>query len=484
MALVSMSDTADYFPYPDEADRVDYAVVPADNLHTRSVGPASSFMFGRLIRVDIKGVTHVVLPPAFEKDLDNTDIHWEPCPVRGNVWANEELVDAVGENLTHEAAVAHEETYRPDPGDKIRHSALGLRPVPLCKVTHLYNIEGLGFDKALEFMARVTSTDTPPRPEVPMQVDDGPTDDSTPQGKANDKCKPKSSANAPDSTGTQPDPGVGTSETAASQEVETIETVGEADTAYQAEEGEALEKAPSEDITPNQVKELLHGLMRKSTILDDCRNRVRSAVSKAVAERMKAMFKPFTGYIEDMGHEVSSWHAGILSVCPQMVDCSYEKYRENSSLIHEKTNAFYERARALNKTLDANVHPTPSAGDGSGISDAEADADNDPFQAEIPNIMTDVEKSVEKYANEMAKKVLEYTGGADISSYLGHIFSTGLNFQTSMWQLVTFEAVYLPMVMREQLRRDASTLRIFVECLPTLAPCAIPPPPFPTASAI
>ena len=52
-----------------------------------------------------------------------------------------------------------------------------------------------------------------------------------------------------------------------------------------------------------------------------------------------------------------------------------------------------------------------------------------------------------------------------------------------MWQLVTFEAVYLPSVMREQLHRDAATLRVFVECLPTLAPCAIPPPPFPTTSA-
>ena len=317
-----------------------------------------------------------------------------------------------------------------------------------------------------------------------MQVDDGPSDDSTPQGKANDKCKPKSSANVPDSTDAQPDSVVGTGETTESQEVETIEVVREADKADQAEEGETQEEAPSDDMTPNQVKELLHGLMRKSTILDDCRNRVRSAVSKAVAERTKAMFKPFTGYIEDMGREVSSWHAGILSVRPKMVDCSYEKYRENSGLIREKTNAFYERARALNKTLDSNVHPTPAARDDGGTSSAEADTSDDPFQAEIPNIMTDVEESVAKYADEMAKKVLEYTGGADISSYLGHIFSTGLNFQTSMWQLVTFEAVYLPTVMREQLRRDASTLRIFVECLPTLAPCAIPPPPFPTASAI
>ena len=483
MALVSLSDTADYFPYPDEADRVDYAVVPADNLHTRSVGPASSFMCGRLIRVEIKGVTHVVLPPAFEKDLGDTNISWVPCPVRGNVWANEELVDVGGENLTHETAVADPETYREDPGDKIRRSALGLRPVPLCKVTHLYDIESLGLDTALDFMSRVRST-TAPRTEVPMQVDDGPEDGSTPQGKTNDKCKPKSSANLPDSTGTQQDSGVGTSGATAPQETETIDVADEADSAGPAEEEEVQTEVPPDDLSPNQLKELLHDLMRKSRILDDCRNRVRSAVSKAVVVRTKAMFKPFTGYIDDIGREVSSWHAGVLSIRPQMVDCSYEKYRENSGLIREKTNAFYERARALNKTLDKHAHPSSSTRDDSGILEADTDVDNDSYQTKITDIMTDVEKSVEEYANEMAKKVLELTGGADISSYLGHIFSTGLNFQTSMWQLVTFEAVYLPTVMREQLRRDASTLRIFVECLPTLAPCAIPPPPFPTASAV
>ena len=316
MALVSLSDMADYFPYPDEADRVDYAVVPADNMHTRSVGPASSFMCGRLIRVEIKGVTHVVLPPAFEKDLDNTNISWVPCPVRGSVWANEELVDAGGENLTHETAVTHQETYRPDPGDKIRRSALGLRPVPLCKVTHLFDIESLGLDAALDFMSRVKSTDATPNPEVPMQVDDSSEGDSTPQGKANDHCKPKSSANVPDSTGMQQDSGVGTSGTTASQETETIDVVEEADNAGRAEEEEVQEEAPSDDLSPNQVKELLHDLMRKSTILDDCRNRVSSVVSKAVAKGTKAMFKPFTGYIEDIGREVSSWHAGILSIRP------------------------------------------------------------------------------------------------------------------------------------------------------------------------
>ena len=188
-----------------------------------------------------------------------------------------------------------------------------------------------------------------------------------------------------------------------------------------------------------------------------------------------------------MGHEVSTWRAGILSVRPKMVNCSYEAYRENSSLIREKTNAFYERARVLNRSLDESTALKPAVKNDDGTSGAEAEDANDPFQEEIPNIMADVERSVTKYADEMAKEVLEHTGGADISSYLGHIFSTRLNFQTSMWQLVTLEAVYLPTIMREHLRRDASTLHLFVECLPTLVPCAIPPPPLsatPTTTAI
>ena len=99
MALISLSEKADYFPYPEETDRVDCAVVPADNLHTRSVGPASSFIFGRLIRADIGGLTHIVLPPAFGKDTENTNFDWVPRPLRGQVWANADLVDTEGDNL-------------------------------------------------------------------------------------------------------------------------------------------------------------------------------------------------------------------------------------------------------------------------------------------------------------------------------------------------------------------------------------------------
>ena len=141
------------------------------------------------------------------------------------MWANTELVDTEGENLMHEVAVAHEETYRTDPGDKICRSALGLRPVPLCDVTHLFNLEGLGYDKALDFMARVRSAVATPRPEVPKNPHDCPSDNTTPQGKATDKCRPKSSAKVPESTDHSLDVANETGETIDSQEADASEAV-------------------------------------------------------------------------------------------------------------------------------------------------------------------------------------------------------------------------------------------------------------------
>ena len=49
-----------------------------------------------------------------------------------------------------------------------------------------------------------------------------------------------------------------------------------------------------------------------------------------------------------------------------------------------------------------------------------------------------------------------------------------------MWQLVMTEAIYLPTVMREYLHRETEMLQLFAEVIPILAPCLIPPPPFPT----
>ena len=59
-----------------------------------------------------------------------------------------------------------------------------------------------------------------------------------------------------------------------------------------------------------------------------------------------------------------------------------------------------------------------------------------PFPDKIMSIMKDVESSVGRYVHAMTKVVAEYLGGVEVTAYLGHICSTGLNFQTSMWQLV------------------------------------------------
>ena len=102
-----------------------------------------------------------------------------------------------------------------------------------------------------------------------------------------------------------------------------------------------------------------------------------------------------------------------------------------------------------------------------------------PFLVEITAIMEDVESSVQWYIQEMIKTVLQCLGGVEMTSYLGHIFTTKLNFQTSMWQLVMTEAVNLPTVMREQLCWETGTLHLFTQVIPFLGPCLVPPLPLP-----
>ena len=238
---------------------------------------------------------------------------------------NTKLVDTQGDNLMHEVAVAHAETYHPDPGDKIRRSALGLCPVPLCDVTYLYNIESLGFNKAMEFMARVRSADATPGSGAPGGPSDGPGDDATTKDKATEKCRLKSSTKEPESTALSLDVTDETRDTIDSQEVDAGEAAEEVNDTALAEGEEMQDGISSDNKTPNEVRELLHSLMKKSTILDECQVRIHTAVSKAVAVHMKEMFKPFTGYIDDMGHEVSTWRVGILSVRPKMIDCNYEE---------------------------------------------------------------------------------------------------------------------------------------------------------------
>ena len=106
-------------------------------------------------------------------------------------------------------------------------------------------------------------------------------------------------------------------------------------------------------------------------------------------------------------------------------------------------------------------------------------SEDDPFLIEVTTIMEDVESLAKMYIQEMTKTGLQCLGGVKMTSYLGHIFNTRLNFQTSMWQLVMTEAVDLPTVMREQLHWEMGTLCLFAESIPFLRPCLVPPPPLP-----
>ena len=94
--------------------------------------------------------------------------------------------------------------------------------------------------------------------------------------------------------------------------------------------------------------------------------------------------------------------------------------------------------------------------------------------------MKNIEASVGTYVQVMTKAVAEHLGGVEVTAFLGHIFSTSLNFQMLMWQLVMTEAVYPPTMTREHLCRKTEMLQLFAEVIPILAPCSIRPPPIPT----
>ena len=80
VALISLSTALEYYLYPQETALTDYAVISADNNMAKSSSPASSFIFGWLLREIINEVTNVVLPPAFGKDINSLSFDWVPCP--------------------------------------------------------------------------------------------------------------------------------------------------------------------------------------------------------------------------------------------------------------------------------------------------------------------------------------------------------------------------------------------------------------------
>ena len=88
--------------------------------------------------------------------------------------------------------------------------------------------------------------------------------------------------------------------------------VGEADDVEIVADKEMQEDVLSSNMTSNEVRELIHSLMRKSSILDECRARICSAVSKAMAERTK-MFNPSRGTLRTWA---TKCRPGMQASCP------------------------------------------------------------------------------------------------------------------------------------------------------------------------
>ena len=63
----------------------------------------------------------------------------------------------------------------------------------------------------------------------------------------------------------------------------------------------------------------------------------------------------------------------------------------------------------------------------------------DELDLEVIVILKDVEKSSANFIDDVWKSVVSHIGAVKLLSYLGHIFSLSLDFQTLMWQPVFTE---------------------------------------------
>ena len=403
LAFVSLSEAVSYFPYPLAENHIDYIIVPVDNCMTQVIRSMSAYIVSQLLQMIKDNVMNVVLPLAFGTNANAQDFDWVPRAICGVMWSNYQFVDAENndENFTH--------------------------MVPVAPPTVPINAESTG----------------------PGSI---PKNDSHSISKATEKCKVKSSMKswaevADDSSERQKPNEVGVTTGVATA------TVG----------GDTLTSSSLNSPMVNQACEIVCCLFHQSKILDECRVRVARAVGKAVSEHSTQLYLPFTSYISSVSDAVEVWHMRIMVIHPEMAHCDYDMYCICAVDIIEKTQEYFGRLQDLNTILKQQmttpkpvqtVKPSSDHDSGMGSSSdspvvqahdtptgstpikmASTDVAN-PFPEEIMCIMQDVESSVEKYVQAMTMVVTKYLGGIEVTAYLGHIFSTGLNFQTSMWQLV------------------------------------------------
>ena len=139
----------------------------------------------------------------------------------------------------------------------------------------------------------------------------------------------------------------------------------------------------------------------------------------------------------------------------EMANCDYNTYRNCVADIRGKTREYFGKLCDLNWALEQQMstpkpvqtinpnnehdsrmgsstaslvmqaHRTPS--DSIPTKTTSTNEDN-PFPEEVMSIMKDVELSMGKYKQAMMKVVAEHLGRVKVTAYLGHIFSTRLNF--------------------------------------------------------
>ena len=273
--------------------------------------------------------------------------------------------------------------------------------------------------------------------------------------------------------------------------------------------GDVPTSLPANTATLNQAHEMVCHLFNQSKILDECRICVVQAVSTAASQRNAELSLPFTSYLSAVSDAVEAWRTKITVLHPEMANCDYNTYHGCEADTGKRTEEYFGKLCDLNMALEQwtsarkptqPVKPSDDCDSEMGSStflsvmqaydtssssiliETTSTNTKNPFPDDVKYIMKDVESSVGRYMQAMMKVVAEHLGGVEVTAYLGHIFSTGLNFQTSMWQLIMTDTVYLPTLMREHYRREMEMLRLFAEILPIIALCSIPPPPFPIAA--
>ena len=224
--------------------------------------------------------------------------------------------------------------------------------------------------------------------------------------------------------------------------------------------GDLPTSLPANAATLNQAQEMVCHLFNQSKILDECQIHIAQAVSTAASKLSAELSLPYMSYLSAISDAVEAWHMKITALHLEMANCDYKTYHGCAADIQKRMQEYFGKLHDLDTALEQwtsalkPIQPfKPSDDHDSGMGSStslsvmqahdtslssipiETASTNkeSPFPDDVMSIMKDVESSVGRNVQVMTKVVAEHLGGVEVTAYLGHIFSMGLNFQTSMW---------------------------------------------------